>query len=341
MVESDERADRGEAAGLIAAYEREMGKRLVGRLDFIRGILAGVVAGGHVLLEGVPGLAKTLAVRSFADVAGLSFSRIQFTPDLLPADITGALAWEQATGKFIPRKGPIFANVILADELNRAPAKVQSALLEAMEEGQVTMGDTSHRLPEPFFVLATQNPIEHEGTWPLPEAELDRFSMKLVAGYPGAEEEERIVKTSGEARKVPVQKVLDAGSIAQLRRAAESLRCDEAILGYVVRLVRASRPGAEQGGTTAGGASGIGSALAKDIGHYVEFGASPRASIQLYRLARIEALFSGRDHVLPEDVKAVARPVLRHRLVLGYHAEADGVTADAVIARLLQGVALP
>lgn len=329
MAVSDGRADLGEATRLVAAYEKEMGKRLVGRLDFIRGILAGVVAGGHVLLEGVPGLAKTLAVRSFADVAGLSFSRIQFTPDLLPADITGALAWEQATGKFIPRKGPVFANVILADELNRAPAKVQSALLEAMEEGQVTMGDSSHRLPEPFFVLATQNPIEHEGTWPLPEAELDRFSMKLVAGYPDAAEEERIVKTSGEARNAPVRKVLDIEGIGLLRRAAESIRFDEAILGYVVRLVRATRPGNDQG------------ALGKDIARYVEFGASPRASIQLHRLARIEALFAGRDHVLPDDVKAVARQVLRHRLVLGYHAEADGVTTEAVIARLLQGVALP
>jgi len=328
-TEGDTRLILDGAARLVGDYEREMGKRLVGRTDIVRGILAVVVSGGHVLLEGVPGLAKTLAVRSFADVAGLSFSRIQFTPDLLPADITGALAWEQATGKFIPRKGPIFANVILADELNRAPAKVQSALLEAMEEGQVTMGDSSHRLPEPFFVLATQNPIEHEGTWPLPEAELDRFAMKLVVGYPDAAEEERIVKTSGEARNVPLRKVLDAEGIGLLRRAAESLRFDEAILGYVVRLVRATRPGGDPG------------ALGKDVARYVEFGASPRASIQLHRLARIEALFAGRDHVLPDDVKAVARQVLRHRLVLGYHAEADGVTADAVIARVLQGVALP
>ena len=319
----------GEAARIAGAYAVEMGRRLVGRDELVRGILAGVVAGGHVLLEGVPGLAKTLAVRTFADVAGLSFNRIQFTPDLLPADITGALAWEQATGKFIPRKGPVFANVILADELNRAPAKVQSALLEAMEEGQVTMGDASHRLPEPFFVLATQNPIEHEGTWPLPEAELDRFAMKLVAAYPSAAEEERIVKTAGEAQTRPVAKVLDASSIALLRRAAEAVRFDEAILSYVVRLVRATRPGEDQG------------ALGKDVTRYVEFGASPRASIYLFRLARIEALLSGRDHALPQDVKAVAKPVLRHRLVLGYHAEADGVSADAVVGRLLQGVPLP
>jgi len=319
----------GEASRLVAVYEAEMGKRLVGRGELVRGILAGVLAGGHVLLEGVPGLAKTLAVRTFADVAGLSFSRIQFTPDLLPADITGALAWEQSTGRFIPRKGPIFANVILADELNRAPAKVQSALLEAMEEGQVTMGDASHSLPEPFFVLATQNPIEHEGTWPLPEAELDRFSMKLVAGYPDAAEEEEIVKSAGGALKRPVDKVLDIAGIGLLRRAAEAVSFDDAILSYVVRLVRATRPCDDA------------SALGKDIARYVEFGASPRASIHLHRLARIEALFAGRRHVLPQDVKAVARQVLRHRLVLGYHAEADGVSADAVVGRLLQGVALP
>lgn len=318
-----------EVGRLLAAYDAEMGKRLVGRGELSRGILSAVVSGGHVLLEGVPGLAKTLAVRSFAEAAGLSFGRIQFTPDLLPADITGALAWEQATGRFVPRKGPIFANIILADELNRAPAKVQSALLEAMEEGQVTMGEASHRLPEPFFVLATQNPIEHEGTWPLPEAELDRFAVKLLAAYPDAGEEELIARTGGGARLVPVRKVLDAEGIAFLRRAADEVSLDDAIVSYAVRLVRATRPGSDQG------------QLGKDVSRYVEFGASPRASIQLCKLARVEALFAGRDHVLPGDVKAVARPVLRHRLVLGYHAEADGVTADAVVTRILQGVALP
>ena len=318
-----------EALRLAALARTEMGRRLVGREELQSGLLTGLVAGGHILLEGVPGLAKTLAVKTFADIAGLEFSRIQFTPDLLPADITGSLVWEQDSGRFIARKGPLFANIILADEVNRAPAKVQSALLEAMEEGQVTIGDESHALPSPFFVMATQNPIEHEGTYPLPEAELDRFVMKLVADYPAVSEEEEIVRRSGDASRVKVAKVLGLREIGTLRAAAESLRFDDAILSYLVRLVRATRPGVEQG------------TLGRELSRYVEFGASPRASIHLFRCARITALLQGRDHVLPEDVKAMARPVLRHRLVLSYQAEADGVSSDAVIARLLSGVALP
>ncbi|MEI6876488.1 MAG: MoxR family ATPase, partial [Spirochaetota bacterium] len=207
--------------------------------------------------------------------------------------------------------------------------KTQSALLEVMEEGQVTIGDESHALPSPFFVMATQNPIEHEGTYPLPEAELDRFVMKLVADYPAVSEEEDIVRRSGDASRVKVAKVLGLREIGTLRAAAESVRFDEAILSYLVRLVRSTRPGVEQG------------ALGRELSRYVEFGASSRASIHLYRCARITALLQGRDHVLPEDVKAMARPVLRHRLVLSYQAEADGVSSDAVIARLLSGVALP
>jgi MoxR-like ATPase len=318
-----------EACRLSSLAMAEMGKRIVGKEVLLRGMLTGLVAGGHVLLEGVPGLAKTLAVKTFADIAGLSFSRIQFTPDLLPADITGTLLWEQQGGRFIARKGPLFANIILADEVNRAPAKVQSALLEAMEEGQVTIGDGSLALPEPFFVMATQNPIEHEGTYPLPEAELDRFVMKLVADYPSATEEEDIVSRAGPASKAPVARVFGLEEIGLLRRAAEVIRFDPAILSYLVRLVRATRPGQETG------------SLGKEVARYVEFGASPRASIHLFRCARIAALLSGRDHVLPDDVKAMARPVLRHRLVLSYQAEADRVVADSVVSSLLHGLPLP
>jgi MoxR-like ATPase len=319
-----------EAAALAKRARDEMGLRLVGRDELSRGILTGILAGGHVLLEGVPGLAKTLAVRTFADISGLSFSRIQFTPDLLPADITGALIWEQNTGRFLARRGPLFANIVLADEVNRAPAKVQSALLEAMEEGQVTIGEESLRLPEPFFVMATQNPIEHEGTYPLPEAELDRFVLKLLIDYPAENEEEEIVRRSAATRQAPVGKILGPEEIAFLRSSVDAVRLDDAILRYIVRLVRASRPGREQSGQHV-----------KDLSRYVEFGASPRASIHLSRCARIAALLDGRDHVLPDDVKAMARPVLRHRLVMSYQAEADSVSADAVIARLLSSISLP
>ncbi|MBL8966296.1 MAG: AAA family ATPase [Spirochaetaceae bacterium] len=317
-------------AGAIAGRARtEMGRRIVGKEKVLHGILMGVIGGGHVLLEGVPGLAKTLAVKTFAEISGLDFSRVQFTPDLLPADITGTLVYEQGTGRFTPRKGPLFANVILADEVNRAPAKVQSALLEAMEEGQVTIGEASHALPEPFFVLATQNPIEHEGTYPLPEAQLDRFLLKIVADYPSAEEESAIVRRVADRASAPVSRVLGAAEIALLRKAAESVAVDEAILGYIVRLVRATRPGPEA------------PAQAREFARWLEYGASPRASLHLYRCARISALLDGRAHALPDDVKACAREVLRHRLVLSYQAEADGVDADAVIARLLAAVPLP
>ena len=318
-----------EAHAIAGRAKAEMAKRIVGKDGVLKGILTGVIASGHVLLEGVPGLAKTLAVKTFAEISGLDFSRIQFTPDLLPADITGTLVYEQATGRFTPRRGPLFANVVLADEVNRAPAKVQSALLEAMEEGQVTIGEASHALPEPFFVLATQNPIEHEGTYPLPEAQLDRFLLKVVADYPSAEEEAAIVRRVADRSSAPVDRVLGAAEIALLRKAAESVAVDEAIVGYIVRLVRATRPGPES------------PAELRDTARWLEYGASPRASIHLFRCARISALLDGRSHVLPGDVKASAPEVLRHRLVLSYQAEADGVDADAAIARILSAVPLP
>jgi MoxR-like ATPase len=319
-----------EAGALCARVRSEMAKRIVGKDEIVRGILTGVIAGGHVLLEGVPGLAKTLAAKTFAEIAGLAFGRIQFTPDLLPADITGSLVYEQSDGRFVPRRGPVFANILLADEVNRAPAKVQSALLEAMEERQVTIGDSSLPLPEPFFVLATQNPIEHEGTYPLPEAQLDRFLIKVRATYPSAEEERLIVRRIGGEAPAAVERVLGVKEIAFLRHAALAVRVDDALADYAVRVVRATRPGSETR-----------DAMARDIARWLEYGASPRASIHLFRCARASALMDGRSYVLPEDVKAMAPEVLRHRVVLSYEAEAEGVGADAVIARILGALSLP
>jgi MoxR-like ATPase len=329
------------AAGELCARVRaEMAKRIVGKDELVGGILTGVIAGGHVLLEGVPGLAKTLAAKTFAEIAGLSFSRVQFTPDLLPADITGSLMYEQATGRFVPRRGPVFANVLLADEVNRAPAKVQSALLEAMEERQVTIGDASLALPDPFLVLATQNPIEHEGTYPLPEAQLDRFLVKVRAAYPSAADEEAIVRRVGGGERSRVEKVLDAEKIAFLRSALECVKVDEAIAAYAVRVVRATRPESADR-KPAGDSGALPPQAARDVARLVEYGASPRASIHLFRCARARALLEARAYVLPEDVKAAAPEVLRHRLVLSYEAEAEGVEADDVIARVLGALSLP
>ena len=345
-----------EAGELCGRVRAEMAKRIVGKDEIVRGILMGIIAGGHVLLEGVPGLAKTLAAKTFAEIAGLAFGRIQFTPDLLPADITGSMVYEQATGRFVPRRGPVFANIILADEVNRAPAKVQSALLEAMEERQVTIGDATLALPEPFFVLATQNPIEHEGTYPLPEAQLDRFLVKVRVSYPSAAEEERIVRRIAGEGPVSVERVLGAQEIAVLQAAAEAVRVDEALAAYAVRIVRATRPhsreavaGRETPGTREASARrgaadlshDLPADLSRDIARWVEYGASPRASIHLFRCARISALLDGRSYVLPEDVKAAAPDVLRHRVVLSYEAESEGIGADAVIARVLSTLALP
>jgi MoxR-like ATPase len=359
------------SAALIDTCRKELAKRIVGQNEMIDGLLAALIAGGHILLEGVPGLAKTLAVKSLAEITGLEFKRIQFTPDLLPADLTGTLIWDQAKGSFSVRRGPVFANVILADEINRAPAKMQSALLEAMEERQVTIGETSYPLPDPFFVLATENPIEHEGTYSLPEAELDRFLLKLLVTYPSPEEELAIVNQSpalasgGAGKRETLSAVLDRASLAMLRKAADSIHIDEKITEYIVSIVTATRPvsaGRSQAGAvriqpadkippsakTQPSAKAQAAARAQPaakategVYRYVSFGASPRASIALYRCSRILALFSGREFVSPEDVKAAAYPALRHRIVLSYEAEADGLDADAVIARILSHVPVP
>lgn len=330
---------------LLNACKEEVSKRVVGQKDVVEGILVSLLVGGHVLLEGVPGLAKTLLVKTISDISGLSFKRIQFTPDLLPADVTGTLVYQQGTGNFSVRKGPVFANLVLADEINRAPAKVQSALLEAMAEGQVTIGEETYKLPAPFFVLATQNPIEQEGTYNLPEAELDRFLMKLLVSYPSVQDEVRIIQGGGNQGNTPVTELLNAERLSYCRQLLDRVACDEKIVEYMVSIVAATRPTGNHGGPSSGKASGgrAGGRGGKEeaLHRYISFGASPRAGIALFHCAKAQALLSGRDFVLPEDVKAMAIPVLRHRLVLSYEAAAEGVTTDDLIARILSLLPLP
>ena len=318
-----------EECRIIAEKCREEAKkRLVGQDEVIDGIMTAFIAGGHVLLEGVPGLAKTLAIKTFSEISGLDFKRIQFTPDLLPADVSGTLIYEQAKGSFSVRKGPVFSNVVLADEINRAPAKVQSAMLEAMAEGQVTIGEETYKLPDPFFVLATQNPIEQEGTYNLPEAELDRFLMKPTVSYPTAEEEIQIVKTMGKAGDVAVNQILDAKTIKKFKSLVDEIVCDEKIIEYIVKIISVTRPSEKKSSEY-------------DITRYITFGASPRAGIAMLQCAKVTALLAGRSFVLPEDIKVVAPLVLRHRIVLSYEAAADGITSDEIISRILDFVPLP
>lgn len=317
----------------------EAGKRLVGQENLIDDILTAFIAGGHVLLEGVPGLAKTLAIKTVAEILGLDFKRIQFTPDLLPADVTGTLIYEQNKGTFSVRKGPVFANVILADEINRAPAKVQSAMLEAMEEKQITIGEETYKLPDPFFVLATQNPVEQEGTYNLPEAELDRFLMKLVISYPAADNEIKIVQTAGKAPYVPVKQIITSANIKDMKEAADKITCSEKLVEYIVSILTVTRPESSKKQQT--GRTLVNTANSNDITRYIHFGASPRAGIAMLQCAKVKALFAGRDFVLPEDIKAVALNVLRHRLVLSYEAAADNVTADDIISRILDFIPVP
>ena len=319
-----------EVKSIVEKARAEAAKRLVGQEALVDDILTAFIAGGHVLLEGVPGLAKTLAVKTVAEILGLNFKRIQFTPDLLPADVTGTLIYEQGKGTFTVRKGPVFSNVILADEINRAPAKVQSAMLEAMEEHQVTIGETSYALPEPFFVLATQNPVEQEGTYNLPEAELDRFLMKLVVQYPTAENEHAIIKTCGKAPNVPVRPIISESDIKLMKELVEKVTCDEKLIDYIVSILKVTRPAAEPQKQDS-----------HDITHYIHIGASPRAGIAMLQCAKVHAAFAGRDYVLPEDIKAVANNVLRHRLVLSYEAAADNISADEIISRILDYIPVP
>jgi len=306
---------------------KEVARRVVGQDTMVERLLIGLLTGGHILLEGVPGLAKTLAVRTLAEIIHASYSRIQFTPDLLPADVIGTMVFDVKTQEFGIRKGPIFANIILADEINRAPAKVQSALLEAMQERQVSIGGTSHPLEEPFLVLATQNPIESEGTYPLPEAQLDRFLLKVRVDYPSRTEEKEILERMGGGQPIPVQPQLSPSEILESRATVRAVHLDPRLADYVVDLVRATR---------APDAVGL-----RDVAPLVAFGASPRASLALAQSSRALAFLRGRNYVIPEDVQAVAPDVLRHRIVLTFEAEAEDVTADLIISRVVAAVRAP
>jgi MoxR-like ATPase len=312
---------------LTTAIVDEVGKRVVGQSAMVERLLIGLLTGGHILLEGVPGLAKTLAVRSLAETVHTTFSRIQFTPDLLPADIIGTMIFDQKTGEFRAKRGPLFANIVLADEINRAPAKVQAALLEAMQEQQVTIGGEAHLLEQPFLVLATQNPIEHEGTYPLPEAQLDRFMLKIHVGYPSRDEEKEILWRMSSGRPIPVTPVADPGALLSLRGTIAELFMDQKIVDYIVDVVRATREPQKLG--------------LHDLKQLVAYGASPRASIYLAQAARAHAYLRGRAYVVPEDVKGMAHDVLRHRVLLTFEAEAEDVTPDDVIARVLEHVEVP
>jgi MoxR-like ATPase len=290
-------------------------------------MLIALLCRGHLLLEGVPGLAKTLAVKTMGQVLDLQFARIQFTPDLLPADLIGTMIYQQKTGEFVARKGPVFTNLLLADEINRAPAKVQSALLEAMQERQVTLGDTTHPLPEPFLVFATQNPIEQEGTYPLPEAQVDRFLLKAKVDYPDKAEERQVLDRMMAGVVPAVARVLSAEAVRRLEARVRQVYLDERLRDYIVALVRATRRPREVG-------------LA-DAAHLVAFGASPRATLAFSEASRAVAFLRGRGYVIPEDVKEIARDVLRHRILLSYEAEAEDVTSETIVDRVLERVEVP
>ena len=305
----------------------EMERIIVGQRTMIDRLLTGLLTGGHILLEGVPGLAKTLAVRTLAQGLRLGFHRIQFTPDLLPADVIGTQIFNPRTGEFTIKKGPIFANLVLADEINRAPAKVQSALLEAMQENQVTIGDTSYPLDQPFLVLATQNPIEQEGTYPLPEAQVDRFMLKLKVTYPNKEEELLILKRMAVVEpNLTVSAVLAPSDLFQMRQAIDQIYIDEKIQRYIVDIVDATRHPAEYG---------------LDIASYIQYGASPRATIFLTRAGKAQAFLDGRGYVTPQDVKAIGHDVLRHRVSITYEAEAEEITSENLLQRIFDHLKVP
>ena len=310
---------------LVDGLWAEINKVIVGQRPMIERLLIGLLADGHILLEGVPGLAKTTAVKTLAQALHVAFSRVQFTPDLLPADVLGTQIYDPRSATFSTRQGPIFANLLLADEINRAPAKVQSALLEAMQERQVTIGEQSFQLPRPFLVLATQNPIEQEGTYPLPEAQVDRFLLKLRVGYPTRDEEREILRRSA-LRSEPVNPVWSGPQILEAQQLAREIWMEELIADYIVDVVGATRNPA---------------VINKDLVRFIQFGASPRASISLAAAARAHALLQGRAYVTPDNVKAVAPDVLRHRVLLTYEAEAEELSPDQVVKQILDRVPTP
>ena len=316
-----------ETSAWIRKLREEVGRVIVGQEALVERLLVGLLANGHVLLEGVPGLAKTMSVRTLAAAVQASFHRIQFTPDLLPADIVGTQIYNPQDGKYHATKGPVFANFVLADEINRAPAKVQSALLEAMQERQVTLGGETMKLPTPFLVLATENPIDQEGTYPLPEAQVDRFMFKVILDYPSVEEERKILdRMAFTSPEMEVKAVVTLEEILRTRKLVDQIHVDDKIRDYIVKIVFATRKPEE---------------YKLDIKHFIQFGASPRATINLTLAAKAWALLQGREYVIPEDVKSIGPDVLRHRIIVTYEAEAQAVTTDAIIKKVLNAVPVP
>jgi MoxR-like ATPase len=316
----------GQEKQQVDRLRQEVSKVLVGQERLLHRMLIALVCDGHLLLEGVPGLAKTLAVKTLAASLGLQFQRISFTPDLLPADVVGTMIYNPKDATFLPRKGPVFTNLLLADEVNRAPAKVQSALLESMQERQVTLGDHTYPLPEPFLVMATQNPIEHEGTYPLPEAQVDRFMLKCRVDYPSRDDERRIMNRFSQKQDLTVSPVLTAQQLLAMRTLVDEVYVDEKVGDYILDLVFATRKPAD---------------YKLDLAPLIQYGASPRASIYLNRAARANALLNGRAYVTPQDIKEIAPDVLRHRLILTYEAEAEELTSDDLVGRILAGIPVP
>ncbi|MDR1243811.1 MAG: MoxR family ATPase [Endomicrobium sp.] len=311
---------------LVSKLLDEISNVVVGQRYVLEKMLIGLFSGGHLLLEGLPGLAKTLAVRSLAQTVHADYKRIQFTPDLLPSDIVGTLIYSLQGGDFSVKKGPVFTNIVLADEINRAPAKVQSALLEAMQEQQVTIGENTYFLPKPFLVMATQNPIEQEGTYPLPEAQVDRFMLKLKVSYPTKEEEKIILERM--THTIPqITAVLSLADVERIRGLIEQIYVDEKVKSYIVDIVFASRQSEEYG--------------LKELKNYISFGASPRATINLTLAAKVYAFLQGRGYVIPEDIKEIGHDVLRHRVLITYEAEADSVTSDDIITKIFSTVVVP
>lgn len=320
--------ERSVAAERFAVtLEEGLARTLIGQRHLVRSMIIALLTDGHLLVEGVPGLAKTLAIKSLSRLVNADFSRIQFTPDLLPADVTGTLVYNHAKESFVVKKGPIFAHFVLADEINRAPAKVQSALLEAMQERQVTIGETTYPLDEPFMVMATQNPIEEEGTYPLPEAQLDRFMMKVLVDYPTEEEETEVVRLNMESRMPELSTLVGREDILAARKAVRQVHTDDKIIRYAVSIATATRQPERIGLDT--------------FKPMIRYGASPRASIYLILAARAEAFTEGRDFVLPEDVRSVAHDVLRHRIGLSYEAEAERISSDQIVDEILAKVIVP
>ena len=315
-----------EQKALIDGVRQEVNKVLVGQERLLDRMLIALISNGHILLEGVPGLAKTTAVKSMAQALGLKFQRISFTPDLLPADVIGTMIYNPREGTFTPRLGPIFTNLLLADEINRAPAKVQSALLEAMQEHQVTIGDKTYPLPEPFLVMATQNPLEQEGTYPLPEAQIDRFMLKYRVDYPSKDDERRIMNRFSRKTDITINPVMSAEQILTLRRILDQVYCDEKVADYILDIVFATRNPAD---------------YKLDIAHHIQYGGSPRASLFLNIAARANALLHGRAYATPQDIKEIAPDVLRHRLILTYEAEAENLKSEDLIARILGEIPVP